>query len=68
MLAVPQIENKTLKEEKIRSYSKEQIEKMDPQKVGKILLDSEKKIHENEKKIKRLYQKNGSMSILWTKI
>ena len=59
-----EIENKTLKEEKIRSYSKEQIEKMDPQKVGKILLDSEKKIHENEKKIKRLYQKNIEREVL----
>ena len=59
-----EIENKTLKEEKIRSYSKEQIEKMDIQKVGKILLDSEKKIHENEKKIKRLYQKNIEREVL----
>ena len=45
-----EIENKTLKEEKIRSYSKEQIEKMDPQKVGKILLDSEKKSMKMRKK------------------
>ena len=59
-----EIENKTLKEEKIRSYSKEQIEKMDPQKVGKILLDSEKKIHENEKKIQKLYKKNIEREVL----
>ena len=59
-----EVENKTLKEEKIRSYSKEQIEKMDPREVGKILLDSEKKIHENEKKIKRLYQKNIEREVL----
>ena len=59
-----EIENKTLKEEKIRSYSKEQIEKMDIQKVGKILLDSEKKIHENEKKIQKLYKKNIEREVL----
>ena len=59
-----EVENKTLKEEKIRSYSKEQKEKMDPREVGKILLDSEKKIHENEKKIKRLYQKNIEREVL----
>ena len=58
------IENKTLKEEKIVSYSKEQIEKMDIREVGKILLNSEKKIHENEKKIKRLYQKNIEREVL----
>lgn len=59
-----EIENKTLKEEKIRSYSKEQIEKMDIQKVGKVLLDSEKKIHENEKNLKKLYQKNIECEVL----
>ena len=58
------IENKTLKEEKIRSYSKEQIEKMDTREVGKILLDSQEKIHENEKKLKKLYQKNIEREVL----
>lgn len=59
-----QVENKTLKEEKIRSYSKAQIEKLDTKEVNKILSSSAKKIHENEKKIKRLYQKNIECEVL----
>lgn len=59
-----QVENKTLKEEKIRSYSKAQIEKMDTREVGKILLVSQKKIHANEKKLKKIYQKNIEKEVL----
>lgn len=59
-----EIKNSILKEEKTRGYSKAEIEKMDTKEVRKILSDSEKKIHENEKKIKRLYQKNMEREVL----
>lgn len=57
-------ENKTLKEEKIRGWSKEQIQKMETKDISKILSGSEKKIHENEKKLKRIYQKNIEREVL----
>lgn len=59
-----EIKNSTLKEEKTRGYSKEQIEKLEPKEVSKILSASGKKIHENEKRIQRLYKKNIEREVL----
>lgn len=59
-----EIKNSTLEEEKIRGYSKAEIEKLEPKEVSKILATSEKKIHENEKRIQRLYKKNIEREVL----